>query len=141
MNLQKLILIIAVGTIGLVVSNARAADKIIDEVRFGATVSDMVITEHYSFYEYDRMAVDAELLFSPLDFDRREAPSDGLIHALLTPRIHLGGILALEENGISSLYSGLTWHYALTSSLFLDTSFGPAIHNGEFGTQCRQNRC
>ncbi len=135
----KFILTVVVGAFGLTLGNAAAADlfdvaaadKIIDEARFGASLSDFTFGEHQFYYEYDRPALNAEVLFSPLDFDYRETPSDGIIHTLLTPRPHLGGTLALENNGISSVYSGLTWHYALTTHLFVEASFGAAVHDGK----------
>ncbi|MBF9235278.1 acyloxyacyl hydrolase [Microvirga alba] len=49
---------------------------------------------------------------------------------LLIPRVHLGGSLNL--NGQTSFaYVGLTWTFDVTSNVFVEGSFGGAVHNGK----------
>jgi lipid A 3-O-deacylase len=53
----------------------------------------------------------------------------------LRPRIHFGGSIS-TDSGTSLAYAGLTWDVFLTRRLFLEGSFGGALHDGpdnEFG--------
>jgi hypothetical protein len=46
------------------------------------------------------------------------------------PRVHIGG--SVNTAGKTSyLYAGLTWNYDITPALFVEASFGGAIHNGD----------
>jgi len=123
---SKLPLVFIAGFLYLIANTANAGERILDEIRFGGGISDIVFQGQASYYEYDRPSLNAELLFSPLNFDYRDRPG-----SLLTPRIHIGGTLGLENNGISSLYSGLTWRFPIVSSIFVEASLGAAIHNGK----------
>jgi lipid A 3-O-deacylase len=49
---------------------------------------------------------------------------------LFIPRLHLGGSLNLDGE-TSFGYAGLTWTFDVTPSVFLEASFGGAVHNGE----------
>ncbi len=49
---------------------------------------------------------------------------------LFIPRFHLGGSLNLEGR-TSFGYAGLTWTFDVTQSIFVEASFGGAVHNGE----------
>jgi lipid A 3-O-deacylase len=49
---------------------------------------------------------------------------------LFIPRLHLGGSVDLDGR-TSFGYAGLTWTFDVTPSLFVEGSFGGAIHNGE----------
>lgn len=49
---------------------------------------------------------------------------------LFIPRLHLGGSLNLDGR-TSFGYAGLTWTFDVTPSLFVEGSFGGAVHNGE----------
>ncbi len=130
---SSLILLVA-GTIGLVATNANATDHIISEVRVGAGVGDFSYNGRTHYYEYDREEINAELLFVPLSLGDGENASNDIIRMLLTPRPHLGGTFSLQNDGTSSLYGGLTWHYAFTPRLFIESSFGAAVHNGELNS-------
>lgn len=49
---------------------------------------------------------------------------------LLVPRLHIGG--SLNFSGRTSFaYAGLTWTFDITPSVFIEGSFGGAVHNGE----------
>jgi hypothetical protein len=49
---------------------------------------------------------------------------------LLVPRLHLGG--SLNFSGRTSFaYAGLTWTFDITPSIFVEGSFGGAVHNGK----------
>jgi lipid A 3-O-deacylase len=74
----------------------------------------------------DGVFVSGEILFAtPVpEFRNRFA------NALLRPRPHVGA-LASTEGGTSQIYAGLTWDLPITDRLFLEASFGGAVHNGE----------
>ena len=39
--------------------------------------------------------------------------------------------MSFHDHTPSSIYSGLTWHHALGSVVFIESTFGGALHNGE----------
>lgn len=53
--------------------------------------------------------------------------------AFLVPRIHLGGT-ANFVGKTSHLYAGFTWTYDVTQQLFVEGSFGGAVHDGYTGS-------
>lgn len=56
--------------------------------------------------------------------------STGSAWDVLIPRAHVGG--TINFNGKTShSYAGLTWTYDLTQQLFVEASFGGALHNGK----------
>jgi hypothetical protein len=95
----------------------------IDEVRLGVLVTDL---EPGGASE-DTIAINAELL-TP----RIGSPYDGSILAsFLHPRLHAGFTVNTEEDGVNQAYAGLTWSHDLGERLFLETTFGGAVHGGE----------
>jgi hypothetical protein len=73
----------------------------------------------------DGVAVSLELL-TPYRGDAQHS----LIEHMLNPRFHVGALVHTDE-GVNQAYAGLTWDYYFTSSLFIETSFGAAVHDGE----------
>lgn len=109
--------------------SANANDFRVNELRFGGSwVNPDVFGSH--LFEPDQSGINAEILFTPFDFDHRDNPSDGFIHQLLTPRLHVGGLLNLDSPGVSSFYSGFTWRINLTDRFFIEPTFGGVIHDG-----------
>lgn len=100
----------------------RAEDSVVDEVRLGIYDhnSNLAATRH----ETSDPDVNAEILFN----------SPSWLQWMAKPRIHLGANIN-TGNGTSSAYSGLTWDYDFTDALFIEGSFGGAIHNGETDRQ------
>lgn len=49
---------------------------------------------------------------------------------LFIPRLHVGGSLNLDQD-TSFAYAGLTWTFDLTPTIFIEGSFGGAVHDGE----------
>jgi lipid A 3-O-deacylase len=68
--------------------------------------------------------VTAEALFGR---EGRVRPS--LAEFFLKPRWHIGASLNTAGD-TSQIYAGLTWDYYLTDSLFLEGTFGGAVHDG-----------
>ena len=102
----------------------------IDEARFGiAWINPEFIEKDHP--ELDQFGLNAEVLFTPFDFDFRADPTDGFVRELLTPRFHLGTTVNLDEDGTSTFYGGLTWHHALGERFFVETSLGLSANNGE----------
>jgi hypothetical protein len=73
----------------------------------------------------DGVAVSIELL-TP----HRGAAHYSLVEHLLNPRFHVGALVHTDD-GVNQAYAGLTWDYYLTDSIFVETSFGGAVHDGE----------
>jgi len=110
-------------------SVANAEDFRVNEVRFGGSwVNPSVFPGHQ--FEPDEAGINAEILFTKFDFDYRDNPAEGIIHQLLTPRLHVGGLLNLTSSGVNSFYSGFTWKLILTERFFLEPAFGGVIHDG-----------
>lgn len=87
------------------------------ELRLGASVQDSSGPESGSFN------ATAEFL-SP-----RLGSTANPVLDLLIPRAHVGG--SLNTGGDTSFaYAGFTWTYDFTRQLFVEASFGGAIHNG-----------
>ena len=75
--------------------------------------------------------INAELLFGR-PFDRRHG--DTLRDFLLRPRPHIGFSVSPGE-GTDLVYAGLTWEVRLTDRVFVEASFGGALHNGPTGSE------
>ena len=54
---------------------------------------------------------------------------NALWNHFLRPRLHFGGSIS-TNNGTNLAYAGLTWEVFLTRRLFVEASFGGAIHDG-----------
>ena len=79
--------------------------------------------------------VNLELLYGPIGGEYRKP----FLNQLLRPRLHFGGTINTEGN-TNELYAGFTWDVFLTRRLFVEGSFGGALHDGDdtyFG--CRAN--
>ena len=100
-----------------------------NEVRFGGSWVNPGILPSHSF-EPDETGINAEILFTHFDFDFRDTPSEGIIRQLLTPRLHVGGLLNLDSPGVNLFYSGFTWKINLTDRFFIEPTFGGVIHDG-----------
>ncbi|MEM9732066.1 MAG: acyloxyacyl hydrolase [Pseudomonadota bacterium] len=109
---------------------AQAQSAFVDELRFGGTWAQPAFLDG-NHPEKDQFGLNGEVLFAPFDLDARADASNDFINAILTPRLHLGGMVNFDENGTSLLYSGLTWHFGLTENLFLETSFGGSLNDGK----------
>ena len=116
--------------LGTVVS-ATAMDLEFDEARFGGSILDIPTPDRQWYREYDMPGVNAEVLFAPFDWDLRENQTEGFLREVSTPRLHIGTTISFHDHSPSSLYAGLTWHHALGSFFFIESSFGGAVHDGE----------
>ena len=58
---------------------------------------------------------------------------------VLVPRLHLGATINTAGK-TSHGYTGLTWDYDLTKSLFVEASFGGDLNNGKTGNTLVQGR-
>ena len=75
---------------------------------------------------------DTGLLVSGMLFFRSFVPpqQNYFANTLLRPRPFIGGNLAVEDDGISQVYGGLTWNFPVFGPLFIEASFGGTWHNG-----------
>lgn len=108
------------------------ADSALDEMRFGGTWAQPEWLEH-NHAEADQFGIVMELLFNPLDlsFSGNTSAEPGSFRAaLLSPRPHVGGLANFDGDGTSFGYAGLTWHYNLSQTFFVETGFGMALTNG-----------
>ena len=97
----------------------------ISEIRgglFAHNVEDNSSTE-------DGVDLNVEVLFTKLPF-RHE---NKLINHFLTPKPHMGGHINTSDS-TNMFYFGLTWNYLLTDTIFFESSFGGAIHDGALNT-------
>ena len=92
---------------------------IFDEVRTGGSFS---IQDDYDA----GFLVRGELIFAPFT-----PPADSyLANTVLRPRLHVGGNLATGDEGVSQVYSGLTWTFPVYSNIFVEATFGLTWHDG-----------
>jgi lipid A 3-O-deacylase len=97
---------------------ARSSPTFVSEVRLGASAQDP------SGPESGSANLTGEILsVRPLTV------ADPIL-SLLIPRVHLGGSLNLDGR-TSFGYAGLTWTLDVTPSVFVEGSFGGAVHDGE----------
>ncbi|MDO8288155.1 MAG: acyloxyacyl hydrolase [Parvibaculum sp.] len=98
----------------------------INEIRMGLYDhnTDLMGSRH----ETSKPDVNLEVLFN--------GPS--WLQWMAEPRIHLGTNLN-TGSGTSSAYTGLVWDFNLTDSLFIEGSFGAAIHDGKTDRETPNN--
>ena len=102
---------------------APADFPIIDEFRFGILAADL----EDGGGSDDTVALNVEVLTPPLGYSANETVLDVLLH----PRLHLGANINTDPDGVNQVYAGVTWDFDLTDRLFLEASFGGAVHDGE----------
>lgn len=95
--------------------------RVLDEVRLGVFAHDIGSPEEGS------VDINGELLSSRLPLIN---PMSNW--AWLSPRLHVGGTVNTAGD-TSHAYAGLTWTVDVTQRIFIDASFGGAIHSGETG--------
>jgi lipid A 3-O-deacylase len=97
---------------------ARPSPMFVSEVRLGASAQDP------SGPESGSVNLTGEILSV-----RPFTVADPIL-SLLVPRVHLGGSLNLDGR-TSFGYAGLTWTLDVTPNVFVEGSFGGAVHDGE----------
>ncbi len=91
----------------------------IDEVRFGLLLHDAEESN-----SEEGVDLNLEVLFGRVGHAR-----GNFLDHFLMPRPHVGA--NINFNGDTSMgYVGLTWDTKLTDRLFIESSFGAALHNG-----------
>jgi hypothetical protein len=100
-------------------SNGAGLFGIFDEVRLGAV---------YPVQENDDSGV---IVSGQLYFRSFVPPMQNYwADTLLRPRVHVGGNLATGDDPINQVYAGLTWHFPVMNSFFVEASFGGTWHDG-----------
>lgn len=130
MRRKQFILYLATLLTGLFSASVSYADKLgaphgipyFDEIRLGVLAADL----DPGGASDDELALNAELLTRHIG----QHYDNPLLDVFLNPRLHIGATLATDK-GINQAYAGFTWDYQLTDRLFVETSFGGAIHDGE----------
>jgi len=89
----------------------------LSELRFGVLAHDVDFLGHG---KEDGADVNAELLFD----------SPAFLEAVWAPRPH-AGVSVNTQGDTSQFYGGLTWTWEPVDRLFVDFSFGGAIHDGK----------
>ncbi|MGB5092316.1 MAG: acyloxyacyl hydrolase [Parvibaculum sp.] len=115
---NKIFTAIALLGMSMGLATAASAGDVVNEVRLGVYDHDSSIFR--SRHEPDEPDINAEVLFNTPDFLRWMA----------APRPHLGTTIN-TGGGTSMAYAGLTWDYFFNDAIFIEGSFGGAIHNGE----------
>ncbi|CAH1648444.1 acyloxyacyl hydrolase [Chelatococcus asaccharovorans] len=101
--------------------------RFLSEVRFGLSAQDPWSPEAGS------VNITGEVLTGKL-FQADNATLD-----LFVPRFHVGGS-ANTAGATSFAYAGFTWTVPITAQLFVEASFGGAVHNGKTGDDVGPNR-
>lgn len=109
---------------------ASSMDVEIDEARFGGNLLDIPTGERMTYWSYNMPGANAELLFTPFDFDMGDTPSEGFLREVFTPRLHVGTTISFDSHSPSSVYAGLTWHHAIGQHFFFESTFGAGLHDG-----------
>jgi len=120
----------ALGFFACLIVPASALDGLIDEARFGGTWAQPEWLDS-GHPEDNQFGVNAEILFTALNWETRENAPDDFLHALATPRVHIGGMVNFDSDGTDYIYTGLTWQYSFTETFFAELGFGLGLNNGE----------
>ncbi|MAN63870.1 MAG: acyloxyacyl hydrolase [Parvibaculum sp.] len=113
--------LLAAALIASVASTAQANDSIIDEVRVGLLNHEISLLR--SATQEDGVDVNAEVLFNEIVW----------LDWAGSPRPHVGATIATRDDATSFIYTGLTWDYNFWGPLFVEGSFGFALHDGQTG--------
>jgi Lipid A 3-O-deacylase (PagL). len=100
--------------------------RLLDEIRGG------VLAHSPGNTESGTVDLAVELLSDHLPV----ATGNGLLDFVLSPRLHAGAVVSTAGE-TSYVYAGLTWDFAITDSLFIETAFGGALNNGVDGERGR----
>ncbi|WP_331374420.1 acyloxyacyl hydrolase [Sinorhizobium chiapasense] len=103
-------------------SQAKAAEGIFDEIRFGATTSIGDGDNHES-----GVFPSFTIFFDPLGADS----ATGIAEKILRPRIHAGASIATSSSGVNEVYGGFSWDADLTERLFVELGVGATVHDGD----------
>jgi lipid A 3-O-deacylase len=99
----------------------------VSELRFGVSAHDPWSPEKGS------ANITGEVLFA------KPFTAADLFWSYFIPRPHIGG--SINTGGDTSFgYAGLTWTVDLTERVFVEASFGGAVHNGDTGRFTRPGR-
>jgi lipid A 3-O-deacylase len=93
-------------------------DGIVSAVRLGVLAHDQ---GPFTSNNEDTLDVNMEVLFVSPDF----------LEPIFSPEPHVGVTFNADDDATDQIYAGLTWSFDLTDSIFVDLSFGGALHNGE----------
>ncbi|MHC2489270.1 lipid A 3-O-deacylase [Sinorhizobium meliloti] len=104
------------------ISQARAAENVFDELRFGATTS---IGDGSN--QEDGVFPSVTVFFDPLG----AGSANGLAEKILRPRIHAGASVATSSSGASEIYAGLSWDADITERFFIELGAGATVHDGD----------
>ena len=97
--------------------------KFFDEFRLGVFAHDL---DGHGQRREDGANINAELLFAAPQWEFDNPLAD----FFFTPRPHIGASVN-TSGGTSSAYAGFTWELPVYGPIFVEGSFGGAIHNGE----------
>ena len=97
--------------------------RFFDEFRLGVFAHDL---DGNGQRREDGANINAELLFAAPQIDF----GNPLANFFFTPRPHIGASVN-SSGGTSSAYAGFTWELPIYGPIFVEGTFGGAIHNGE----------
>ncbi|MGO4389582.1 acyloxyacyl hydrolase [Microvirga sp. 2YAF29] len=100
--------------------NGTAQPSFLSEFRFGLSAQDPWGSEGRD----DSANLTGEILLA------KPFTASDLFTSYFIPRPHIGGSLNVDGN-TSFAYTGLTWTFDLTPSVFVEGSLGGAVHNGK----------
>jgi lipid A 3-O-deacylase len=100
-----------------------AEQNVISEIKFGILAHDVHIFS--SSRKEDGADFNGEILFN--------LPSNPFFSAIGSPRFHLGGSVN-SEGDTDQGYFGLTWDFHSDVGIFVEGSFGGAVHDGKLNS-------
>jgi hypothetical protein len=99
---------------------AAPSSSLFSELRMGVLAHDV------DRREKNTISIQAEALFQPLGEINENST---FLDMLFAPRPHIGA--SVNSKGKTSYgYAGLSWLYPIFGPVFIETSFGGAVHNG-----------
>lgn len=101
--------------------------RLFDEARIGGYAHNPRPRVTALDKEINGFDISAELLSSPL---WKGTTGNSFYDFFLTPRAHIGAMVATGPHRNSYVFTGLTWRLNLIAGLYLEPEFGIAVNNG-----------
>ena len=128
-RIQALLIAIVVICFG---SSAHGKESIFNELRYGVSwvQPNWLDSGHI---ENNQFGVNIAIFFHPVDihfWGEKKGSQSNVLKSFFNPRPIVGGLLNLDDNGTDYVNAGLSWHFDISKSYFVEFGFGGAWNNG-----------